>query len=134
MPILKPAPVPPPRIVAVREVRCPVPYELQMDLDRFYGDILGLPRWPARAQLPGGCGYGLARRGLLLEYSHAAGRIDPSVRRLTLLVESLARVERLLTEHAIPYQRLHGFFAADDVLWVADPAGQKVEIRAQRLL
>lgn len=118
----------------MREVRCDVPFELQMDLDRFYGDILGLPRWPARAQLPGGCGYGLARRGLLLEYAHAGSRIDPAVRRLTLLVESLDRIERLLTKHSIPFERLRGFFAADDVLWVDDPAGQKVEIRAQRLL
>ena len=134
MPILKPSPIPPPRIAAVREIRCDVPYELQLDLDRFYGDILGLARWPGRAQLPGGCGYGPARRGLLLEYSHSAMRVEPTLRRLTLLVESLERVERLLTEHSIAYERLHGFFASDDVLWVADPAGQRVEIRAQRLL
>lgn len=134
MPILKPSPIPPPRIAAVREVRCDVPFELQLELDRFYGDILGLPRWPARAQLPGGCGYGHARRGLLLRYSHAGMRIDPAVRRLTLLVESLERVKRLLTEHSIAFERLHGFFSSDDVLWVADPAAQRVEIRAQRLL
>lgn len=118
----------------MREVRCEVPIELRMDLDRFYGDILGLPRWPARAQFPGACGYGLPRRGLLLQYSHGSLRIDPAVRRLTLLVESLDRIERLLSEHAIAFERLHGFFAADDVLHVADPAGQRVEIRAQRLL
>ena len=134
MPILKPSPIPPPRIAAVREIRCDVPYELQMDLDRFYGDILGLPRWPARAQLPGSCGYGLARRGLLLRSAHAIPSADPALRRLTLLVESLDRIERLLIEHSIAYERLHGFFTADDVLWVSDPAGQRVEIRAQRLL
>src|SRR6185503_3528009 len=106
MPILKPSPVPPPQIAAVREVRCDVPFELQFELDRFYGDILGLPRWPLREQLPGGCGYGHARRGLLLCYSHTATKIDPASRRLTLLVESLDRIERLLNEHSISFERL----------------------------
>jgi hypothetical protein len=134
MPILKPSPIAPPRIAAVREVRCDVPYELQIDLDRFYGDILGLPRWPTRDQLPGGCGYGHARRGLMLCYSHATSTIDPAIRRLTLVVESLDRIERLLMDHSIPFERLHGFFAADDVLSVADPAGYRMNIRSQRLL
>lgn len=118
----------PARIESIREVRLDVDTALRVPLEDFYESILGLPAWPRSRRIPGGVGFGDARRSVFFVFRH--DRALAGYRsRLTIVVESLDVVARRLDSAEVPYQRRRGFFACDDCILVLDPSGNPVQIR-----
>lgn len=133
MPILEKGKPQPATASCVREVRVGVHAERLDALRRFYVDLIGLPPWPDKHQIPGGWGLGSPQAGLFLQYRHDP-EVDPVRRRLTLLVDCLATLEKRLQKQEWPCQRVHGFGWTDQSLLVHDPVGHLVEIRQSQPL
>lgn len=133
MPILERGKPRPTAVECIREVRVGVPRELIDDLLRFYYEILDLPPWPARAQIPGGLGLGDPLAGLYLQFRHDP-EIDPVRRRFTLVADSLSELEKRLQTVRHPYQRYRGFGWTDQFILLSDPAGHLIEIRQSLML
>ncbi|MFH1748823.1 MAG: hypothetical protein ABIG44_17455 [Planctomycetota bacterium] len=117
-----------PEVHCVRELHVEIPYELQARVMHFYCQLLGLPPWPPRDQIPGGRGVGNPRAGLYFQYRHDP-YVDPMRRRLTLVVPSLATLEKRLSEYGWSYARHRGLGLTDEWLLLSDPVGHLLEIR-----
>jgi hypothetical protein len=133
MPILEKSKPPPATPVCVREVCVGVLPERLDALQRFYADLIGLPPWPEKLQIPGGWGLGSPQAGLLLQFRHDPA-VDPVRRRFTLLVDCLAALEERLQEEEWPYERIRGFGWTDQFLLTHDPVGHLIEIRQSQPL
>ena len=116
------------RLEAVREVRVESAPERQAESLRFYGDVLGLTRWPARLEPPGCVGFGPVRRGLVLEMRHDPA-VDPNKRRLSLTVASLDLFARQLELAGATFERTIGFWPSESAIVVSDPVGHRIEVR-----
>lgn len=128
MSIFDPSPEPITEMQAVREVRVGIASHLREESVRFYADLLGLPIWPDRRQLPGCIGLGHPRKGLLLETQHDP-QIDDARRRMTLIVPDLAGLAKRLEELEWPYEHVRGFGFADNRIVLHDPSGHRIEVR-----
>lgn len=118
----------PARIESVREVQLEADITLRTRLGHFYESIVGLPSLPVWRQLPGGVGFGDARRSVFFLFRHdRSGRGYRS--RMTIVVPSLDAVARRLEAAEIAFQRRRGFFSCDDCLLAFDPSGNPIEIR-----
>ncbi len=133
MSIFDPSPEPVTEVQAVREVRIGIAAHLREESVRFYADLLGLPIWPARRQLPGCIGLGHFRRGVLLETQHDP-QIDDARRRATMIVPDLATLARRLEEMPWPYEWVRGFGFADSRIVLQDPSGHRIEVRQFQVL
>lgn len=118
----------PARVESVREVQLEADIALRARLRDFYEAIIGLPAWPQRRQLPGGVGFGDARRSVFFTLRH--DRSDGGYRsRLTIVVASLDVVAERLAAAELPFERRRGFFSCDDCIVTLDPSGNPIEIR-----
>jgi len=115
-------------ICCIREMRIAVSIERLPRVRWFYEDLLGLPAWPAAAQMPGGWGVGPPRAGLHFQYRHDP-EVDAHRRRCTLFVRSLELAERLLLERDWRYERRHDFGVGSGWLELLDPIGHRLELR-----
>lgn len=113
------------------EVRAEMARERTEEFARFYVELLGLSRWPEVAQIPGGWGVGPLRRGLFFHHRHDP-IVDPVRRRVSLVTVRLEDVEARLAAAGWPYERQRGVFSTEDCLIVADPCGNRVEVRQTR--
>lgn len=133
MSILDAAPLPPPELASVREVRIEIAAERLARCVAFYGKTLQMPHWPKEAEVPGAVGFGNPARGLLLVLAH-----DPDVvrtrRRLTLTTVSLEAIEARLADDNVSFTRIRGFGWTDQLVHVHDPNGHLIEIRQSKLL
>lgn len=118
-------------VLALTETLLPAAWELQPQLLRFYGELIGLPRRPPEEELPGGIAFGRARSGVFLQYRHDP-EVEPMRRRLTIMVQSLREVIERLTEHEWPFEAFHGLSESERWLTTADPNGHLLELREQR--
>jgi hypothetical protein len=133
MPILERGKPQPTAVECIREVRAGVPRERLDDVLHFYAEILGMPIWPARWQIPGGAGLGSPIAGLYLQFRHDP-EIDPVRRRFTLVADSLDTLEKRLQELEWRYRRYRGFGWSDQYILLRDPAGHLVEVRQSRTM
>ena len=116
----------PARIEAIREIRLEADIALRVPLEDFYESIVGLPAWPRPRRIPGGLGFGDARRSVFFVFRH--DRASAGYRsRLTIVVESLDTVARRLEMADLAFQRRRGFFSCDDCILTLDPSGNPIE-------
>jgi hypothetical protein len=118
----------PAEIVAVREVRIPVPPEKEAAVREFYASVFYLNEWPEPHRPLGGFGAGRPRRGIFFIHDHNP-QVDPNRPRLHLLVPSLSELAARLDEREWPYSLWHGIGLNGDTLHVADPVGHLIEVR-----
>lgn len=113
------------RIVAVDVITRQVCPSLRGPLARFYGEILGLRDAnegnPASSALRFVC----ERMSLLFEFAETPRTPSGHV---TLLVNSIDVAESRLTEHAVEFERLHGFSVTDQRIELYDPARHPVTL------
>ncbi len=117
-----------PAVHAVRELCVGIPHERRAEAVHFYSELLGLPPWPRRDQIPGGWGVGKPQCGLYLQYRHDPA-VEPLRRRFTLVVASLAELEKRLAEHEWEFDHYHGLGLTDEWLLLSDPVGHLLEVR-----
>ena len=120
--------VPTSRIQAVEHIVLEAPAGIDEALRWFYSDVARLKEVPTDGAVdPKLCFISaqIELRTGVVEHP----RIDPMLRRLTVLVPSLAEAAEQLDERAVPYQRCAGLLFTDRRIAVHDPAGHLMELK-----
>ncbi len=121
-----------PQIHAVGDVRLESPPSCEERLRLFYRDLIGL-REPGGASSASQLAFEAHGRRVVIHLSHEA-MASPMRRRLLIQVDSLGRMWERLTARSIECWEYPGMGIGDRRLVVLDPAGNRIELKEERLI
>jgi hypothetical protein len=126
-------PVPPPvRLVAVEDVHVPAAAGREIELDRFYLELLRFERdGAAEARAGFGIVYRAENFRLWFDVQEPPVQRD-DFRAAMIEVPELARVQKQLIEREYEFERQRGLTPANDQLVMLDPAGNWISVGEMR--
>lgn len=116
------------RLHAIDHIHVDVPGGAADVMQRFYGDLLGLPLLDRRDAPDVELTFGANRLQMRLVLRERPA-VNANRRRLTLEVASLDEVAKLLRESRIEFHRYRGIWFTESRLLLHDPAGHLIELR-----
>jgi hypothetical protein len=119
---------PPVRLVSVEDCKFLAPAGMEVKLDEFYVGLLGFERDESVEEI--------VYRAENFRLRMNVVEIMPpreDFRALGIAVPSLAEVRVKFDEHEIAYERLRGLNVGTEIILLADPAGNMLEINEYRV-
>jgi hypothetical protein len=118
----------PVRLVAVNDMRVDAGAGLEVELDAFYAELVGMQRVPGEAIV-----YRADNFDLYVDVMEPPV-VREDYRPVRAEVKSLAALQMKLIEREIAFVRRKGLVPGDEALVLQDPAGNWVELTETRLI